>query len=716
MKKIIICLAVILCLSLFVFGEEGMWLLNQVKNLNLEKKGFEISASDIYNPNKPCITDAVVLLGGGTSELVSPNGLILTNHHVAFGAVQRASTKGTDFITKGFLAKTLEEEIEAPGYSAQILQEMKDVTHRFTRYNKIKDPVEREKAIDLKIKKTEEKIEKGKSDINAVIAKMYNGKQYILYVYKRFDDVRAVYVPPAAIGNYGGDIDNWMWPRHTGDFSFMRIYMAPDGTGRKYHKDNIPYKPKYWLKIAKEGLKKGDQTFIMGFPGSTVRYRTSNSVAENLNHYYPMRIKYYKELIELMEKFAKDSQVAKAKVAGLDRGLNNAMKNYQGNIDGMNRTNFVQKKIDFENQLMAFLKKDKKLYEKYGKVLETIKKQYALTAKYREQDNIFRFCLSRRPLSGTVFSTAQKAYNTAREREKPKKQRDPEFSEKDTKRWVDRLHYRYISFYEPADKAILKKLLKQADQLPQELRLKGPDDFLKENNRTIDQFLDEAYKRTKLKDVKVAKSLFSKSVKELEALNDPFINLAKKLYPEVEAYRKRDKKFEATITELRKKYIDALYAWKGANLYPDATRTIRFSYGSVDGYQPRDAVCYEPFTFIKGMLEKDTGKEPFDMPEEIKKLYAKKDFGRWTYPGINDVPIAFTHKVDSTGGSSGSPVMNAKGELVGILFDGNYESMTGDWQYDIDIQRSISVDIRFVMFVTEKLANAQNILEEMGVK
>jgi hypothetical protein len=561
-----------------------------------------------------------------------------------------------------------------------------------------------------------EKIEKGRSDNNAVISKMYNGKQYILYVYKRFDDVRVVYVPPAAIGNYGGDIDNWMWPRHTGDFSFMRIYMAPDGTGRKYHEDNIPYKPKYWLKVAKEGLKKGDQTFIIGFPGGTVRYRTSNSVDENLNHYYPMRITYYKELIELMEKFAKDSQVAKAKVAGLDKGLNNAMKNYQGNIDGMNRTNFVQKKIAVENQLLAFLKKDKKMVEKYGDVLEMIKKQYTLAAKYREQDNIFRLSLSRRPLSGTVFSTAQKAYNTAREREKPKKQRDPEFSEKDTKRWVDRLHFNYISFYEPADKALLKKLLERADQLPQEIRLKGLDDFLKESNQTLGQFLDESYKRTKLKDVKVAKLLFSKSVKELEAINDPFINLAKKLYPEVEAYRKRNKKFGATITELRKRYIDALYAWKAVNLYPDANHTIRFSYGSVDGYQPRDAVYYEPFTFIKGMLEKDTGKEPFDMPEGIKKLFAKKDFGRWTYPGINDVPIAFTHKVDSTGGNSGSPVMNAKGELVGILFDGNYESMTGDWQYDIDIQRSISVDIRFVLFVTEKLARAQNILEEMGIK
>jgi hypothetical protein len=713
MKKIVISFMIMLCLTLFAAGEEGMWLLNQVKNLNLEKKGFEIGVADIYNPNEPCIADAIIWLGGGTSELVSPNGLILTNHHVAFQAVQRASTRGTDFMTRGFLAKTLDEEIEAPGYSAQILQEMKDVTDRFSRYNKIKDPMKREKAIDRKIKEMTEKIEKGKSDMNAEIAKMYNGKQYILFVYKRFDDVRVVYVPPQAIGNYGGDIDNWMWPRHTGDFSFMRIYMAPDGTGRKYHKDNIPYKPKYWLKVAQEGLKKGDQTFILGYPGRTNRYRTSNSVAESLNYTYPYRIKYFKEVIELMKTFAKDSKIAKAKVAGLDKMLNNAMKNYQGNIDGMTRTHFVQEKIDFENQLMAFLKKDPTLYKKYGDVLGKIKEQYELKARTQDIDSldlIFEF------LSGTIFGTARSAYNTAREREKPEKERDPKFSEKDTKRRVDRLGFRYMSVYEPADKALLVKALKTVAQLPEKQQVKELDDFLRENNQTIEQFVDEAYKKTTLKDINAAKSLFNKTSKELEALDDPFINLAKALYPIKEAHRKRTEKIDATLTELRKQYIDALYAWKGMSLYPDANRTIRFSYGQVEGYQPRDAVYYEPFTTIKGMLEKDTGKEPFDMPQALKELYAKKDFGRWMDSDLGDVPIAFVHKVDSTGGNSGSPVLNAKGELVGILFDGNYESMTGDWQYDEEIQRSISVDIRFVMFVTEKLANAQNILEEMGIK
>ncbi len=716
MKKIFISLIIMLCVSPFVFAEEGMWLLSQVKNLELEKKGFDINLADIYIPGKPCLAQAIVNLGGGTSSLVSPNGLMLTNHHVAFGAVQRASTQGTDYITYGFLAQTLADEIEAPGYSARILEEIKEVTPEFSRYEKIKDPIEREKAVDLKIKEITEKIEKGKKDISAEVGKMHNGKQYILFVYKRYDDVRVVYVPPASVGNFGGEIDNWMWPRHTGDFSFMRIYMAPDGSGRAFDKGNVPYKSKYWLKIAQDGLKNGDQTFILGYPGRTTRYRTSSDVADSLNHVYPLRIKYFKEVIDMLEEFGKDSQVAAAKVAGLIKGLNNSMKNYQGNVDGMTRTHFVQQKIDFENQFMNFLKNDEKLYKKYGKILDKIKDQYASMAKYESLGDIYRLILARLPLNGTALSIAQRAYYTAVQRSKPLKLQDPKFSEKDTVRWVERLQFNYMSFYEPADKALLKKWLKWADQLPMEFRLKGLDEVLKTTGKTIDQWVEDAYKNSKLNDVAFAKSLFNKKAKELEALNDPFIDLAKRLYPVEEAFREKDREDIAVLEELRKNYIDALYAWKGANLYPDANGTIRFSYGAVEGYPPRDAVYFEPFTTIKGMLEKDTGQEPFNVPEGIKELYAKKDFGRWAHPGMNDVTIAFTHKVDSTGGNSGSPVMNTKSEMVGILFDGNYEAMTCDWQYDSKIQRTISVDIRFVMFVTEKLAKAHAILKELGLE
>ncbi len=712
MKRVIVFIVVIFTLVSFSQADEGMWMLSQLEALNLKAEGFKISISDIFDLNNPSISDAIVLLGGGTSELISPNGLLLTNHHVAFGAVQRASTKGTDYITNGFLAETYKDEIVAPGYSAQILQKMENITPRFAKYLKIKDPVKREKAIDRKIQYITEKIEKEKPDINATVARMYSGKQYILYIYKRFDDIRVVYVPPSAIGNYGGDIDNWMWPRHTGDFSFMRVYMAPDGSGRKYNKENVPYKPKYWLKIAKDGLKEGDQTFIMGYPGSTTRYRTSWSAEENLKYSNPAKIKYFGEIIKLLESFWKDSQIAKAKLAGLDKGLNNSMKYYQGIVDGMIKMNFVENKIKFEKEFTEFISKKRSLRKKYGNILPMIGSEYKKLSLTRKRDFATGYPFR---LGGTILNIARNIYFTVKEREKPIKERDPFFSEKDIKRMVSRLKYSYMSFYEPSDKAMFMKAMNFIDGLKENNRIKGLEYILKNKNKNLKNFTDNAYKVTKLKDVEFVKSLYYKSSKELEALNDPFIDIAKNTYSEFEAIKKKNEKFGAVISGLRKKYISALYEWKGNKLYPDANRTIRFSYGRVKGYNPRDAVLYKPFTFIKGMLEKDTGKVPFNMPKKVKDLFAAKDFGRWAFTGKNDVPIAFLHTVDSTGGNSGSPVMNAKGELIGILFDGNYESMTGDWQYDPSIQRSISVDIRFVMFITEKLGKADNILKEMGL-
>jgi hypothetical protein len=712
MKRFISIIIVVIALSVSVLAEEGMWLITQFKDLNLQKKGLKISVDDIYNRDKPCLADAIVNLGGGTAEFVSPEGLILTNHHVAFGAVQRASTQGTDYLTNGFLAKTRADEIQAPGYSAYVLQEMKDVTDEILAVGEgIEDLVEREKAINTKIQEMTDKIEEGKEDISARVASMYNGKQYILFVSKRFDDVRVVYVPPMSIGNYGDDIDNWMWPRHTGDFSFLRVYMAPDGTGRKYHNDNIPYKPKKWLKIASDHLKDGDFTFILGYPGRTTRFRTSNSVQWNLKYNYPESIKNYKEVIDLLQELTKDNPDATIKVTNLDKGLNNAMKNYQGKVDGMTKTNFVQNRKDFEKELMDFINVDKKLKNKYGDILDKISAEYVKLEEYRVHNNVlgnFGF------LAGMLSSLANQIYNISKEREKPDSERDPNFSERDVERTVKRLEYRFYSYYEPVDKALLKRALNKAKDVVEESRVKGLDYILKYED--IETYVEDAYQKTKLNDVEFAKTLFSKSSKELEDLNDPLIEMAKNLYSEREASRKRGEKFYATITNLRKRYIDALYAWKGKGLYPDANGTLRFTYGKVEGYKPADAVWYYPFTTLCGVIEKDTGEEPFDVPEGLKALYEKKDYETWVDPDLGDVPVAFINHCDITGGNSGSPVLNAKGELVGIAFDGNYEAMTSDWQYDHDLQRAISVDIRYVMFVTEKFGKADHILKEMGVK
>jgi hypothetical protein len=715
MRKSVLVLIMVLIIGLCICAEEGMWLLTQLKDLNLKGRGFQVSPDQIYSPGRPGIAQAVVLLGGGTAELVSPEGLILTNHHVAFTAVQRASAKlkETDLIQTGFLAGTREEEIEAPGYSANILEDMNDITGDFLNFQKITDPEKRRKAIDRHIQARTDGIEKDSTDIFAQISEMYSGKQYILYVYRRYDDVRVVYVPPGSIGNFGGDIDNWMWPRHTGDFSFLRIYLAPDGTGRKFHKENIPYRSKYWLKVASKGLEDNDLTFIIGYPGNTTRYRTSHSVDYNFNYSYPRNIKLYQETIGILESFTRDSVNARMKVANFSKGLNNSLKNYQGQVECMKKSGFLDKKIRFENQLTSFLKTDSKLQKKYGQVLGDIQALYKEQIKKRNHDDAL-VLLDR--LSGDMVSIAKKIYTLSREREKSLKERDPYFSEKDIHREADRLHFRYISFYEPADKALLKRSLNLMAKLDDSKRIQGLDYILKNDSFSIDQFIEGAYARTRLKDVNFVKTLYNLSSKEIESLNDPLLDLARQLYPEIEAARKWDETFGARITDLRRKYLEALVAWKGAGLYPDANRTIRFTFGPVAGYSPRDAVEYAPFSAIRGILEKETGAEPFEVPEKLKELYQKKDFGRWVDPDLNDVPVAFLHSCDITGGNSGSPVLNTRGELVGIAFDGNYEAMNSDWQFDENLQRTISVDIRYVMFITEKFAGAAHILKEMGLE
>jgi hypothetical protein len=711
MKKALIIIGLLISAS--AFAEEGMWLISQLKQLDLQSKGLQISVDDIYNPDKSSITDAIVWLGGCSSSFVSPDGLLLTNHHCGFGALQRASSQGRDYITDGFLANNQSEEIEAKGVYAYTLQETKDVTDEVLKAVKgVTDPVEKDRKITAKITQMTEKIEGDREDIRAVIASMYEGKQYILFVYKKYQDVRLVYAPPASIGNYGDDIDNWMWPRHTGDFTYLRVYQAPDGSGAKYSPNNVPLKPKNYLRISTTPLKEGDFTFIIGFPGRTNRWRTSSSVEWNLDFFYPSTIKNYQEIIDLMSDLTKDSDEGRIRVASLDAGLNNTMKNYQGNVDGMTKSNFLQKKRSFEQELMTFIGGNPQLEKEYGDVLDQIKGLYQELAKTRDKDAVLDM-FSFRGL--TLMSIAKQAYDTAREREKPKDKREPDFSEKKVKETVDQLYLKYYGYYEPVDKALLKRVLVKSRNLPTEqaipvLQSLFPDDA------AINRFVEEAFAKTQIADLDYAKSLYAKTSKELEKLGDPLITLAAALYPESEAQKDRKKAFNATITEYRKEYVNALLEWKGAGLYPDANSTMRFTYGRIAGYKPADAVWYAPFTTLKGVIEKNTGQPPFDAPAKLQELYRSGDLSRWIDPSLKDVPVNFLHRCDITGGNSGSAVMNAKGELIGLAFDGNYEAMTSDWQYDYDMQRTISVDIRYVLFLTEEIAGADYLLKEMGVR
>ncbi len=698
---------------LLVFGEEGMWLPTQIKDLPLKEKGMQIEAAELFIDGKPKLAKAVVNLGGGTAELVSKDGLLLTNHHVAFGAVQRASTKGTNYIEEGFLAKTREDEIQAPGYYAKVLKEVRDVTDAVIAVREnIDDPVERRRAVKTKIKEMEEQIEGDRDDLDANIAEMYNGRQYLLYLYQRFDDIRIVYVPPKSIGNYGGDVDNWMWPRHTGDFAFMRIYMSPEGRGREYNENNVPYQAEAWLKIASQPLKPGDFTFIMGYPGRTTRYRTSYSVDYYQNYHYPNAIENYKELVDMLEQKSDESKQVAVKVASLIKGLNNVIKNYKGNLDGMREQNFFKQKQAFEQDVRRFIQKDPQHRERFGNLFKEIEAVYDKINAHRERDFILG---SMRWTAGTLTSMANNIMYVAHQRALPEDERDPEFSEKDVQRRLQRLKFSYMNYNAGVDQMLFTRMLNKVFNLPEKQRIETLQ-YVQDEYESLDRFVQTVFENTQLDSVAHVKSLYDKSLKELQDSDDPLLKFAEALYPEFKAKRERDRMVEARLTELRRKYMTLLKSYQDEMLYPDANGTMRFTYGYVKGYSPKDAVWYKPFTTLSGVMEKDTGEPPFDVPETLKTLHSNNNFGGWEAEHLKDVPVAFTHTCDITGGNSGSPVLNARGNLVGIAFDGNYEALISDWKYLPDIQRTISVDIRYVLFITEKFGQAERILKEIGVK
>jgi V8-like Glu-specific endopeptidase len=714
MKKFFSTIFFLFLFVVSVSAQEGMWLLNQIDKLDLNKKGLQIDVSDVYNPEKPSLYNAIIQLGGGTGSFVSSDGLILTNHHVAYAGLQRASSKDNDYITNGFLARNRSDEIQALGYQATLLIEMRDVTSQVLDAIKgVTDVHERTDKITKITNEISEAATKGSDDLNAYVTDLYEGGQYMLFVNKIIKDIRIVYAPPLSIGNYGGEVDNWMWPRHTGDFTYMRAYVSPDGKGSEYNPNNVPFKPKVWLKAAKDFLKEGDFTFSMGYPGFTTRYRSSTSVHWNLNENYPFTIKNFKEVIALYEETTKNSPEGKIKVANQIKGLANTMKNFQGKVDGMKKTNFLQKKYNFENEFMKWVNSDASRKEKYGDILKKEKDLYEnLLENTKKRDNVFGVLQG---LASTQLAVAGRIYAIANQVIKPESERLPGYSDKNIERFKNNAQYNYLNYYEPSDKALLIRALKMANELPEDQRIKGLEYIFTDKSQTIEQFVDNSFKNSKLNDLEYAKSLIGKSVKEIEALNDPFFKIAASLYPESEAIRINYQNFADNVTYLRKFYVEALYEWKGQSMYPDANGSLRFSYGNVKGYAPADAVLYYPFTTLKGVIAKDKGEEPFNVPQDLINLYNSKDFGNWKNPSLNDVPVAFTHQCDNTGGSSGSPVLNAKGELIGLAFDGNYEGMISDWQFDNDVQRAISVDIHYVLFITEKFAKAGFLLDEMGV-
>lgn len=600
--------------------DEGMWMLDAINKLPLnemKKTGLELTPEQIYNPNGTSLKDAVVSLGGGTGSFVSPNGLILTNHHVAYGAIVSVSSVMEDRLKNGFLANKYEEEIQIDNMTAQVLVSMKDITDEVLA--EIQDDIsaaDRQKAINAKLREIEKR-EKGITDFECRATDVYAGVKYYLFTFEIIKDIRLVYAPTNSIGNYGGEIDNWIWPRHTGDFSFLRAYVSPEGKTVKFSKDNVPYKPKHFFPISTQGFDDGSYQMIMGFPGRTFRYRTAADVKVAFEEALPTTVDLFKTRIEIINKWGKKDRAIELKYANRVRGLENTYKNSLGVLDGMKRIKLIQMKEAEEADFLNFINSNPELKSKYGSVLSEIDKLISDLLQYNKKRMMLMnlqstdlYRLAQRLMSFTAVPAKDSLGKII---SRTDADRAP------MKTFFDAVYKNYVP---EVDKELFTALLMKAAGLPQEQSLEVVQKIVKgktgeKREIAIQKFVDDLYCDTDLRTKEKAEKLLKEDDGDIR--DDEFVEFAIALDKDDAVVKDRYAKYETQIGLLRTKLMEAYMKWKGENLYPDANRTLRFTYGTVKTLRPRDAVNLDFVTTLGGVMEKETGSEPFEVPAKLRQ-------------------------------------------------------------------------------------------------
>ncbi|HEY0160510.1 MAG TPA: S46 family peptidase [Thermoanaerobaculia bacterium] len=679
MKKLLL----LLLATLSATADEGMWMPQQMPALAAELKAAGVALdparlSDLTGDPM----GAVVSLGNCTASFVSPDGLLVTNHHCAFGSIQHNSTPERDLIANGFLARTRAEELAAaPGTKVWVATKIEDVTARVRAGMKpnVSD-VARAQHIDRRQKELVTECEKS-GGVRCMVASFFEGSQYLRTTYGELSDVRLVYAPSSRIGDFGGEIDNFEWPRHTGDFAFYRAYV-----------EGKPYRPKQWLKLAKQGVSDGDTVIVAGYPGRTFRYQTADEVRNQQEFVYPASIRYYSEAIRLLEESGKGNREVQIRNAARIQSLANTLKNYQSVMEGFVRDRIVESRLKREEQLRASA----------PELLGELARVTATQTRTRERDLILDL------LAGKGSPMLQQAFTIVRlAAERPKKDLDrlAKFQERE---WLslDAASTRAQRVIEPgSDRMVVRFLAEEAAKLPAAQRiaaLEGLD-------------LDRLYAETKVGDQDERAKMLAESTAQLKARKDPMLDLAMALVPLFEERELRDTAAQGAMARLRPAYLDVLRKVSGGVVYPDANGTLRLTWGRVTGYSPRDATWHTPQTTLRGLLQKETGKEPFDNPPAL--LAAAADEAKtkpYVDPELKDVPVNFLSTADTTGGNSGSPTLNAKGELVGLLFDGNYESIDADFLFNPPLTRSIHVDAQYMLWVLDAVDGADELVRELG--
>ena len=716
MKKWLLTVAV--AASFGAQADEGMWQPHQLPAMadELKAKGLEIDAKSISKLTEFPM-NAVISLGGCTASFVSPKGLVVTNHHCAYGAIQYNSTPEKNLLQDGFLAKTFADELPAtPGSRVYVTEDVTNVTERVKGGLEGKVGSDFYQGVESQEKALVAECEK-EDGYRCQVYSFHGGLEYYLVKQLEIRDVRLVYNPAASVGKYGGDVDNWMWPRHTGDFSFYRAYVSKAGKSADFSSDNVPYEPKSFLKVSAKGVSDGDFVMVAGYPGRTNRYRTANEVQNQFEWAYPEGKLLRERFIEIIKDTAPEGSDERIKYESQIASLANYAKNFTSMIEFYGKSTMLADRKAREAELAAWIAKDSGREAKYGKTLAELDALIAKSKAHQERDMILSYIGST-----TMLPTARSLYRLANEKQLPDMQREPGFQERDMTRLkasMERIDRRYAP---SVDKAVLFDMLKRYAALPEDKRLPALDKAFgidkKFSEAKLSKTLDKMYAKTELgkKDVRLA--WMDKSVADFKASKDPFIQFAVAMYDTDMAEEKKEKELDGELMKVRPQYMDAIIAYnleQGKPVYADANSSLRVTVGHVKGYSPKDGLVAVPFTRLEGIVQKDTGVDPFDAPKKELELIKQKQYGDFYVKAIDSVPVNFLSTLDTTGGNSGSPTLNGRAELVGLLFDGVYESIIGDWAYDDNINRSIQVDSRYMLWVMKYLDHADNLLAEMEI-
>jgi hypothetical protein len=717
MRRALLTVALSAALISSAHAVEGMWQPAQLPELasQLKQRGLQLDPSSLADLTAYPM-GAVVSLGGCTASFVSPEGLVVTNHHCAYGALQYNATPQKNLIVDGFLAKTQADELPGdPNMRVYVTEEIRDVTPQITAgLNDRMSGAERYKAIDRAIKEQVKACET--EGYRCDVYTFHGGYSYQLIRQLEIKDVRLVYAPPESIGKFGGDIDNWMWPRHTGDFAYLRAYVSKDGKSATYAKDNVPYRPKHVLKVNPQGVEAGDYVMVVGYPGRTNRYRLADEVQNAISWTYPTQIKVYETLLAIIGEEGKADPGVAVKYANLEAGLNNYLKNFDGQLEGLRRADAVAVKQEQERQLEHWL------HEQGGAKNEalladiaTLHRAIADEQRLRERDLALSL-ISR----SAMFNSAVQLVHLAKERPKADIERDKGYQQRDWVRIEGGLKQMERRYDPRVDQRFFVYGLQRYVALPQAQRLPALDTWLDgaHTEAELTQKVAALYADSKLGDTAERLKWFDADTDTINASDDSLLKLARVVQPELKKVQDEQDALAGEMSKLRPRYMEAMIAWKQSQhlpVYPDANSSLRVTFGNVQGVAPRDGVSYAPFTTVQGIVEKATGKVPFDAPRAELDAIKAKAFDGYASRKQGTLPVDFLADLDITGGNSGSPAMDAQGRLVGLAFDGNWESVSGDWLFNPQLNRSIQVDVRYMLWVMHHLDHADNLLQEMGV-